>query len=84
MSRKGNCCDNAPVESFFGSLKNEFVRHQYFQHQAEACYAIAEYIERFITASTCIRHWAIGAQKSSRRWPVSLNPGVRYFLATSH
>ena len=35
------------------------------------------------TASTCIRRWAIGAQRSSRRWPVSLNPGVRYFWATS-
>ena len=28
MSRKGNCYDNAPVESFFSSLKNELVRHR--------------------------------------------------------
>lgn len=47
MSRKGNCYDNAPVESFFSSLKNELVRHRRFQHQAEARYAIAEYIEVF-------------------------------------
>jgi hypothetical protein len=47
MSRKGNCYDNAPVESFFSSLKNELVRHRQFQNQAEARYAIAEYIERF-------------------------------------
>ena len=46
MSRKGNCYDNAPVESFFSSLKNELVRHRQFQTQAEARYAIAEYIER--------------------------------------
>ena len=47
MSRKGNCYDNAPVESFFGSLKNEWVRHGQFANQLEACYAIAEYIECF-------------------------------------
>ena len=47
MSRKANCYDNAPVESFFSSLKNELVRHRQFQNQADARYAIAEYIERF-------------------------------------
>ena len=47
MSRKGNCYDNAPVESFFSSLKNELIRHHRFQHHAEARYAIAEYIEVF-------------------------------------
>lgn len=47
MSRKGNCYDNAPVESFFSSLKNELVRHRRFQHHAKARYAIAEYIEVF-------------------------------------
>ena len=47
MSRKGNCYDNAPVESFFSSLKNEQVRHRQFQHQAEAQVAIEDYIDRF-------------------------------------
>jgi len=47
MSRKGNCYDNAPVESFFSSLKNELTRHRQFPHQADARYAIAEYIEEF-------------------------------------
>ena len=47
MSRKGNCYDNAPVESFFSSLKNELVRHRCFENQADARYAIAEYIEVF-------------------------------------
>jgi len=28
MSRKGNCYDNAPMESFFGTLKNELVHHR--------------------------------------------------------
>ena len=36
MSRKGNCYDNAPVESFFSSLKNELVGHRQFQNQTEA------------------------------------------------
>ncbi|MGE3978957.1 MAG: IS3 family transposase [Nitrospira sp.] len=47
MSRKGNCYDNASVESFFSSLKNELVHHRCFAHHAEARYAIAEYIEVF-------------------------------------
>ncbi len=47
MSRKGNCYDNAPVESFFSSLKNELIHHQRFAHHADARYAIAEYIEVF-------------------------------------
>jgi transposase InsO family protein len=47
MSRKGNCYDNAPVESFFSSLKNALVRHRQFANQLEARYASAEYIERF-------------------------------------
>lgn len=47
MSRKGNCYDNAPVESFFSSLKNELVHHRQFQNPAEARYAIAEYIDVF-------------------------------------
>ena len=28
MSRKGNCWDNAPMESFWGVLKNELVHHR--------------------------------------------------------
>jgi len=47
LSRKGSCYDNAPVESFFSTLKNELVRHRQFQDQAEARHAIFEYIEGF-------------------------------------
>ena len=32
MSRKGNCWDNAPMESFFASLKKELVHHHKYQH----------------------------------------------------
>jgi putative transposase len=42
MSRKGNGYDNAPVESFFSSLKNELVRQRRLPHHVEARYAIAD------------------------------------------
>lgn len=47
MSRKGNCFDNAPIESFWGSLKNELVHHHRFKTRAKAKAAIQEYIEIF-------------------------------------
>jgi putative transposase len=47
MSRRGNCYDNAPMESFWGVLKNELVHHRRFATRAEAVAAITEYIEIF-------------------------------------
>lgn len=47
MSRKGDCWDNAPVESFFGSLKQELVFHQKYSTRFHARQSIFEYIERF-------------------------------------
>ena len=47
MSRKGNCWDNAPVESFFGSLKQELVFHQKYPTRCHARQSLFEYIERF-------------------------------------
>ncbi|MCE3262383.1 MAG: hypothetical protein K0R43_1462, partial [Pseudoduganella sp.] len=47
MSRKGNCYDNAPMESFWGSLKNEMIHHQKYATRANAESAIKEYIEIF-------------------------------------
>jgi transposase InsO family protein len=43
----GVCYDNAAAESFFGTLKNEYVHHQTFTTRAEAKTGIAEYIEVF-------------------------------------
>lgn len=45
MSRKGNCYDNAYVESFFHSLKVELVHRRKFKTRKEAMTAIFEYIE---------------------------------------
>ncbi|KWT88140.1 putative integrase catalytic subunit [Candidatus Magnetominusculus xianensis] len=47
MSRKGNCYDNAPMESFWGTLKNELVYHRHYKTRKEAIDDIAEYIEVF-------------------------------------
>jgi transposase InsO family protein len=45
MSRKGNCWDNAPMESFFHALKVEWLNDQTFRTRAEARQAIFTYIE---------------------------------------
>ena len=47
MSRKGNCYDNAFIESFFSSLKYELVYHHRFATLAQARTAIFDYIETF-------------------------------------
>jgi transposase InsO family protein len=47
MSRKGNCYDNAFIESFWSSLKYEVVYHQRFATHAAARTAIFDYIETF-------------------------------------
>ena len=58
MSRKGNCYDNAPMESFWGSLKTELVHHQNFITRAAAESAIREYIEVFYNRQR--RHSRLG------------------------
>jgi len=47
MSRRGNCLDNAPMESFFASLKKKHVHHLRFQTREEAKAAVFDYIEVF-------------------------------------
>ena len=47
MSRKGNCYDNAPMESFWGTLKQELVHHRRYRTRREAIQDITEYIEVF-------------------------------------
>lgn len=47
MSRRGNCYDNAPIESFWGTLKNELVYHQTYATRQQAIRDITEYIEIF-------------------------------------
>jgi len=47
MSRKGNCYDNAPMESFWGTMKNELINHRRYATREEARRDITEYIEVF-------------------------------------
>jgi transposase InsO family protein len=47
MSRRGNCWDNACVESFFGTLKRELISHRQYRTRDEATRDIFEYIEVF-------------------------------------
>jgi putative transposase len=47
MSRRGNCLDNAPMASFFASLKKEHVHQARFRSRAEARAAVFDYVEIF-------------------------------------
>lgn len=58
MSRKGNCYDNATMEAFWSSLKNELVHRRRFATRADARTAIFDYIESFYNRSR--RHSSLG------------------------
>jgi putative transposase len=58
MSRRGNCWDNACVESFFGTLKRELVYHRHYATRNEATQDIFEYIEVFYNRKR--RHSTLG------------------------
>jgi transposase InsO family protein len=51
MSREGDCWDNAPMESFFHTLKTELVHHRDYQTRLEAKADIFQYIEVFYNRS---------------------------------
>ena len=58
MSRKANCYDNAPMESFFHTLKTELVHHRQYKTRAEAQRDIFAFIEGFYNRTRL--HSAIG------------------------
>jgi transposase InsO family protein len=58
MSGVGQCWDNAPIESFFASLKKELVHHEDYQSRDEARTSIVEYIEVFYNPKR--RHSSLG------------------------
>lgn len=57
MSGKGNCYDNAMVETFFKTLKSELIWRTIFQTRVDAKNAIGRYIDRFY--SPVRRHSAL-------------------------
>lgn len=76
MSRRGNCYDNAPMESFWGTLKNELVHHRRYETRAQARREISEYIELFYNRQR--RHSRLGnrspvafAQQWARQQPAA-------------
>ena len=58
MSRKGNCWDNAPMESFFATLKKELVDHEQYRNREEARRSLFEYLEVFYNRVR--RHSSLG------------------------
>jgi transposase InsO family protein len=58
MSRSGNCYDNAPMESFFATLKTELIFHRHYATRGQAQTDIFEYIEVFYNRYR--RHSALG------------------------
>lgn len=58
MSRRGNCWDNAPAESFFASLKKELVHRVDYATRDEAQASVFEYVEVFYNRVR--RHSAVG------------------------
>ena len=53
MSRAGNCCDNAAMESFFSSLKTERTAPKTYRTRDEARADTFDYIERFYNPRRC-------------------------------
>jgi putative transposase len=58
MSRKGNCWDNAAMESFFGTLKEECVGNQIYPSHEQARQALFEYLEIYYNRQR--RHSTLG------------------------
>jgi transposase InsO family protein len=60
FSGRGNCWDNAVVESFFGTLKRELIHRRSWPTRREAAEAIHEYIEVFCNRRR--RHTTLGGK----------------------
>ena len=58
MSRRGNCWDNAPAESFCATLKKELVHHEVYETRTAARASLFDYIEVFYNRER--RHSSLG------------------------
>lgn len=72
MSRRGNCWDNAVVESFFHTLKTELVHHRSYQTREEARQEIFEWIEVFYNRTR--RHSTLGYRSPAEFEAMATNP----------
>ena len=59
MSRKGNCWDNAVVESFFGSLKNEWIQKKIYETLEDAKKIFSITLRCFTIVNAGMHHWAM-------------------------
>jgi putative transposase len=62
MSRKADCYDNTPMESFFHTLKTELVHHRDYKTRAEAQRDIFAFIEGFYNRTVSIPRSDISAR----------------------
>ena len=70
MSNKGDCWDNAAMESFWATLKTELVNHEHYATRDQARASIFEYVEAFYTRTRL--HSSLG-YKSPEAFEASLN-----------
>ena len=74
MSRRGDCWDNAPMESFFSTLKCEHVHFHTYQTRQEAMTDIFSYIVGFYNRER--RHSSLGylsPEEFERRHSINLS-----------
>ena len=76
MSRKGDCWDNAPMESANGTLKVECVHGEHFKTRAEAQQAIVEYIAYYNTQRRHSSLDNVSPAEFERRWRAEPNQPV--------
>jgi putative transposase len=77
MSRRANCWDNAPMESFFGSLKTEWTEGKDYATRAIATQDVFEYIEVFYNRQR--RHASLGYVSPAafeRHWSATATPAA--------
>src|SRR5882757_11076418 len=72
MRRRADCYDNAPMESFFHTLKTEQVHHQQYATREQAKCDIFAYIEGFYNRTR--RHSSIGYNTPIQIELKQLNP----------
>jgi len=81
MSRKGNCWDNAPTESWFGGFKNERVYGERFETRDEVTAMTFEYIEVFYNRKRL--HSTLGYKSPMQFLSDWLNPSLPFPLCLS-
>ncbi len=88
MSRKGSCYDNAPMESFWGKLKTEWLYGKRFNTREQVKQAIFEYIELILQpAKITLRKRLYSAIKTERHSMITklikMSSNLGFFVSTT-